>query len=115
MKIYTAGTVATTTLIVLTACGTPGVPTAGARVTLAAPSPTPMGEQTKAAEWTQWVYFVSWSGVLSGSPITGMTEASIEGSPRTWDKILEMVARVQAANPGVEQVKIVSYNLMRIE
>src|SRR3954466_10372990 len=120
MKFYTAGTVAaTTTLMVLTACGTPGTPSAtGAKVTLAAAdeTPTPMPSNGEVpAQWTQWVYFVSWSGILNGLTVTGMTETSIEGSPRTWDKILEMVKDVQAANPGVEHVQVISYNLMRIE
>lgn len=51
----------------------------------------------------------------AGSQVWGMSEVTIIGSVRNWDDVLKLVAAVQAANPGVGQVTIVHYGLLRIE
>lgn len=50
-----------------------------------------------------------------GSPVSGMNPVAITGPVRTWAEVQQLVAGVQAANPGVDQVKITYYVLMGIQ
>lgn len=49
-----------------------------------------------------------------GSPVAGMSPITITGPVRTWADVQQLVAGVQAANPGVSQIVITDYVLMSI-